>query len=577
MTHNTMNILEAIHSPRVVAEPPRYAHRDMMVMPDGEIRHYGSDFVGGEVRDVYLSSRDGGLSWKEDIRPEGDLGAMVRCPWDDYYLAIAEPADKGGFLRCVRSKGGPADVAGARWTDTASRSLAFWRIVQPLEKSRRWIVAGARDVGGVQRVALAISGDDGETWHEVVVPEALSADRILYRDKSLRWDNGCCEPTIVELSNGDLLMAVRASFRHHYLYKSRDGGETWDGPREAPMFHASNTMPTFLRLRDGRILFLWNNTEPLPKRDPSEYPELWEPELAGRAETVFTNRDALHAAISDDDGRTWTGFREVALNPIRNRADFREYGNQPWREIDKSVHQTQPIEMPGGKILLSYGQGAASRICIFDVAWLYETDRLEDFRGGLEGISNHLYVRSLCGNFRGWSGHCAFNRVPGALLVREPDTGPGTVREALQLCRISDPRLVSDRQGVVWNFPAALSGRLEVECRIDGEGFQLALCDHWFNPCDESVGEEAAVAIPVTAETLGGAGAWTNLSLEWDWNAGTAVMECAGRTRTFELRTAGLSPFGPSYMHLQTLARGMDPKGAYFRSFRETAAQPRRA
>ena len=24
-----------------------------------------------------------------------------------------------------------------------------------------------------------------------------------------------------------------------------------------------------------------------------------------------------------------------------------------------------------------------------------------------------------------------------------------------------------------------------MECRIDGEGFQLALCDHWINPCDE--------------------------------------------------------------------------------------------
>ena len=40
--------------------------------------------------------------------------------------------------------------------------------------------------------------------------------------------------------------------------------------------------------------------------------------------------------------------------------------------------------------------------------------------------------------------------------------------------------------------------------RVDGEGFQLALCDRWFNPCDEFVGEEAALAVPVTAETLGG-------------------------------------------------------------------------
>lgn len=128
-----------------------------------------------------------------------------------------------------------------------------------------------------------------------------------------------------------------------------------------------------------------------------------------------------------------------------------------------------------------------------------------------------------------------------------------------------------DRQGVVWNFPAGLIGRLEVECRIDGEGFQLALCDHWINPCDETVAEKAALAIPVTAETLGGSGKWTTLTLVWDWKSGKAMLVCGGLSRTFELRTGGLSPFGPSYLHLQTLARETDFKGAYFRAFRKTA------
>ena len=564
-------LYKTIHAPRVVAEQPAHTHKEMVVMPDGEIRYYGRDFVDGEVRGVYLSSRDRGLSWKTVLRPEGDLGPMAKCPWADYYLSVVPPAKKGGFLRCVRSKDGPTGKVDVKWTDTTSRSLAFFRPMQPLEKSRRWIVAGARGVDGVSRIALAISSDDGETWRDVVVTNAVSADHILYHDKSLRWNNGCCEPTIVELSNGDLLMAVRATFRHHYLYTSKDGGETWDGPKPAPMFCASNTMPTFLRLKDGRILFFWNNTEPLPKRDPAEYPELNKSELTGRYETVFTNRDALHAAISEDDGRTWIGFREVALNAIRNRPDFREYGNRKWREIDKSVHQTQPMELPDGKIILPYGQGASCRICLFDVSWLYETDRYEDFKCGLEGISHHLFVKSLAGNFRGWSGHCAFNRVPGALLVREPDTGPKTKREVLQLCRIRDERLVSDLQGVVWNFPAGLTGKLEVECRIDGEGFQLALCDHWFNPSDAFVGEEAALAVPVTAETLGGKGAWATLTLTWDWTAKTATLACGGRTQSFALRTDGKSPFGPSYMHLQTLARDTDAQGAYFRSFRKTA------
>ena len=120
-------LYKTIHAPRVVAEQPAHTHKEMVVMPDGEIRYYGRDFVDGEVRGVYLSSRDRGLSWKTVLRPEGDLGPMVKCPWADYYLSVVPPAKKGGFLRCVRSKDGPTGKVEVKWTDTTSRSLAFFR------------------------------------------------------------------------------------------------------------------------------------------------------------------------------------------------------------------------------------------------------------------------------------------------------------------------------------------------------------------------------------------------------------------------------------------------------------------
>lgn len=40
-----------------------------------------------------------------------------------------------------------------RTNDTASTSLNFFRPVQPLEKSRRWIFAGARRIDGYERPA----------------------------------------------------------------------------------------------------------------------------------------------------------------------------------------------------------------------------------------------------------------------------------------------------------------------------------------------------------------------------------------------------------------------------------------
>ena len=54
---------ESIYAPRVVAIQPNHTHKEMVVMSDGEIRYYGSDFIKGKPRRVYLSSEDRGLSW----------------------------------------------------------------------------------------------------------------------------------------------------------------------------------------------------------------------------------------------------------------------------------------------------------------------------------------------------------------------------------------------------------------------------------------------------------------------------------------------------------------------------------
>ena len=202
-----------------------------------------------------------------------------------------------------------------------------------------------------------LSDDDGETWRRVEVAPVPGVEPLAPGDKRPHWFNDGCEPTVAELRDGTLLMAVRTSGPHVAFYRSSDGGETWGEGTPDPAFWQANTMPYLFRLKDGWLLFVWNNTQMLPTRDASEYPELDGATLAGTWESVFTNRDALHAAISEDDGRTWRGFREIALNPIRNAADFRQRGNLPFEEIDKSVHQTQALELPDGKVLLAYGSG----------------------------------------------------------------------------------------------------------------------------------------------------------------------------------------------------------------------------
>ena len=551
--------------PRVVAVQPCAAVRDLCVTADGEIRHYGWRAEKDGRRRVYIASRNG-FDWTTHAAAADDVGPMAKSPYGGGWLYWRKKSD--GKMQLVRSKTGPGDTrpetADYPWSQLELRQLLA------MKSRRRWVAAFS-DVtcanDDCYHATVALSDDDGLSWRRVDLKPVPNVERLAPGDRRPHWFNNGCEPTVAELKDGTLLLAVRTSGPHAAFYRSSDGGETWSPGTPDPAFWQANTMPYLFRLRDGRLLFVWNNTQMLPTRDAAEYPELDEATLAGKWESVFTNRDALHAAISEDDGKTWRGFREIILNPIRNASDFRQLGNLPLEEFDKSVHQTQALELPDGKVLLALGQNVASRrLVVFDPQWLCETGREEDFRHGLANLSTHLYVKSLTGGWRGFAGHCAWNRAPGAMLVRDPDTGKRTSREVLQLCRIADPRLVSDRQGIVWNFPAARKGRFETECRIDGEGFRLALTDHWINPCDETNPRKSPVVLELTRDVLGG-GVWHKVSCMWDSETKRVTLEVDGKClQACEMKS--VPAFGLSYVHLQTLAEGTDSRGAYFRHFK---------
>ncbi len=562
----------AARPPEIVATPPAAAVRDMCRTADGEIRHYGWKMIDGRRTRIYIASRDEGTNWTWHVAAKGDAGAMVKSPWSGDWLTFVEDPQTREAL-CARSKIGPGDTAPSLqrmgWRAHELRQLVA------LKSRRRWVAAfsDVRCANGVcYRAAIALSDDDGRTWRRIALPTLKNVPRRGPDDRRPRWFNDGCEPSIVERRDGSLLVALRTSSGHHAFTESRDGGETWSEPRENPAFWAVNTMPLLFRLSDGRLLFVWNNTEPLPTRDLSETPEISpksDEALFGSWEIVFTNRDALHAAISDDDGRTWKGFREIALTEWRNAPDFRALGNSPADEHDKSVHQTQALELRDGTVLLAYGQNSsARRILRLDPNWLLETSRAEDFRHGLGNLSVHLYLKSLSGGFRGWSGHCAWNRIPGAVMGRDPEmdaTGRGT-REVLRLCRIPDPRLVSDRQGVVWNFPALQKGCVELVCRREGAGFALTLSDHWMNPCDEASPKRSPFTIALT-DTVLPKGKWCTVVVKWDAAADRLVLTVDDKvvaTHPF----AWKPPFGLSYLHLQTLAEGLDGQGTIFRSFK---------
>ena len=294
------------------------------------------------------------------------------------------------------------------------------------------------------------------------------------------------------------------------------------------------------------------------------WPPLNHGEMSGRSEDVFTNRDANHAAISFDDGKTWHGFREMYLTDIRNEPDFRTKGGSA-EGLDKSVHQFQALELPYGKVLVAFGQhSTARRMAVFDPEWLMEDHREEDLHLGLINLSTQVYYKSVWGNRRTPSGHCAWNRTSGAVLMPDPD---GNYEEALFLKADPDERLLTPRQGAVWNFPAAKKGEVVIMARPGGEGLTLTLADRWFNPCDGVAGAFSPYQATVFASECK-PDVWNELKAVWDETGCDVVLN--GET-VLRLAPHCSMPTGIHYLILQSADRPGPLSGSYVKSMRMKA------
>ncbi len=575
MNQSDQFLLQSVWEPRVVATPPADAWRDLCRLPDGEIRHYGQIWLNGRWQRIYLQSRNEGLSWETVVEfDENAMGAMVKSPWSDSFVTLftththenvvtqkLTSYEPGYYV--FRSEQGPGS------SDFTAQKISDWKILDPrqpipLSRRQRWIATAQMWHEGKLCPTVFYSDDDGKCWRGKCLT-AVEPYQISWPHQGMRWQQYSCEPTVAELSDGRLLLIARTSQDVHYRYWSSDGGETWSNP-EPTMFHATTTMPTLLRLGDNRLLFFWCNSQPLPELDHRTQPGLTGDEINGVWEDVFTNRDVCHAAISDDDGKSWRGFRELHLNPIRNRFDFRTCGRSPM--LDKSNHQYQALELAEGKVLLSLGQHPESRrMLVFDPDWLLENTRSEDFLHGCDALSTQVYVKSVSGGNRGFTGHCAWNRTNGALMMPDPFD---LRQEALQIGRIRDERLLNELQGAVWNFPAATAGKLSIRLFVAGNGVAVTLTDRWFNPCDITAKALSPFSFNAGKEFLHSPDAYADLTIEFD---DKQIIVAVNGVTQLRATARFAAPAGFSYLHLQSLAEEPDAQGTYVKALHFEAAK----
>lgn len=240
---------------------------------------------------------------------------------------------------------------------------------------------------------LSISDDRGNSWRP-------SKGECVIDSGGHLLEGGANEPICIELQDGRVWMLMRTQTGYQHESFSSDGGDTWSEPGPS-RFVSSNAPGFLLRLRDGSMVFVWNNC--------------MSPYNQGNILTSY-DRQVLAAAISRDDGKSWQGYREIA------------------RVTGEHQQVTYPflLETDGDAFFCRYESGRAVRV---PTQWLTEKRVTETFEKGLQN-----WMTIGC---------------KGADIVAHPD------RPEAKVLRLHKPR-ADTPAGASLNFPFGTRGEIKL-------------------------------------------------------------------------------------------------------------------
>ncbi|MDB6024157.1 MAG: hypothetical protein JWM68_380 [Verrucomicrobiales bacterium] len=281
-------------------EHPRQSEGDIIVLKDGTLLAAWSDFAGradhsqGQISASI--SGDGGISWNAPFVLQENKSKMnvmsvsfLRLRSGEilfFYLAKNSLSDLKVLVR--RS----SDEA-KTWTEpvivtprNGYHIMNNARVIQLRSGRILCPVSFCEDIGQPSahlRNLVFYSDDQGKTWDPshgfIDVPQ-----------------RGAMEPGLVQLKNGDVLQIIRTQFGQIWSCKSHDDGESWSSA--APYGIVSPESPaTIKRLPDKHDLLLIYN--------PSTNASI----------SKMSARTPLAAAISRDEGKTWSTPRLIETDP----------------------------------------------------------------------------------------------------------------------------------------------------------------------------------------------------------------------------------------------------------------------
>lgn len=391
---------------------------------------------------------------------------------------------------------------------------------------------------GSNYTTVIYSDDNGTTWQQS--PVALTSPVF----KGYNGNNyGACEPCITQLSDGRLWILIRTQTGVLYESFSQDGINWTDAV--PTRFTTSNSPAAFTQIDDKRIMVLWNNHE-LPPRV--------------NGDGVYGGRDALHAAISEDDGQTWRGFREVYLDPTRN--------DTPPVSGDRGTAYPNSVATADGYTVVITGQAPHARAIVrFHPDWLYETHRRHDFTS--EGLKNWSVYKSFGPATRWWR-----DRMPGARLADHPDK---TAQQVLHVRRPDE----HDPDGATWNFPAGGRGTLSLRIRVNrgNAGAQISLADRLFDPTDDQGKHQSIFMLIIDSygqidrNTKLVSSNWHTLNLNWDIEKESCQLVLDGQITT-NLGMENSTENGISYIRIRSIADKIDNAGIFIESVEVNVEYP---
>jgi len=328
---------------------PRYSEGSVVVRRDGSLFYVttefigsGSDFAKGHL--IGVDSTDGGRTWskprviQENVGQQNVMSVTLRRlagrnrfdgPVGLFYLVKNSPNDLDVYLRVstddARTFGEPTHVT----KDEGYHVLNNDRVT--VLSTGRVIVPVASTVDALKAPNYAcscyLSDDQGKTW-------TRSKGLIAYPRP------GAMEPEVIERKDGSLLMHIRTKAGHIAWSESKDGGLNWSEAK--PWGVAGPEAPATLRRipSTGDWLLVWNNTLKDGK--------------------VGSKRTPLTAALSPDEGKTWTHIKNIEDNP-------------------EDAYAYISIVFDQGRALLTYyvNEGKVKRISSrfrsLPISWFYES------------------------------------------------------------------------------------------------------------------------------------------------------------------------------------------------------------